>query len=184
VAKQSRVSVANASHHLQKLKSVRLVASRKDGQHVVYRLGSEKVEALWQCLQMTGEDRLLEVQELVRTFVQNRDDLEPVTREALLEKLGSEEMVLLDARPEDEYIAGHLPGAISIDPKELAERLSELPKEKTIIAYCRGPYCMFSFDAVELLRAKGYTALRLQDGFPEWKAENLPIETGQQGSDT
>lgn len=180
VARIARVSVANASHHLQRLKGVRLVTSRKEGQHVVYRLASPMVESLWQCLQEIGEDRLLEVQELVRTYLQQRDELEPVTREELLERMERDEVVVIDVRPEDEYRAGHLPQAISIPPDKLAARISELPKNKEIIAYCRGPYCLISYEAVEILRARGLKAFRLEEGFPEWRSQNFPFETGQQ----
>ena len=180
VARIARVSVANASHHLQRLKGVRLVTSRKEGQHVVYRLASPMVESLWQCLQEIGQDRLLEVQELVRTYLLQRDELEPVTREELLERMERDEVVVIDVRPEDEYRAGHLPQAISIPPDQLAARISELPKNKEIIAYCRGPYCLISYEAVEILRARGLKAFRLEEGFPEWRSHNLPSETGQQ----
>ena len=180
VAGVARVSVANASHHLQRLKGVRLVTSRKEGQHVVYRLASPMVESLWQCLQEIGEDRLLEIQELVRTYLHQRDELEPVTREELLERMVRDEVVVIDVRPEDEYRAGHLPQAISIPPDQLVARINELPKTKEIIAYCRGPYCLISYEAVEILRARGFKAFRLEDGFPEWKAHNLPSETGLQ----
>lgn len=182
VAASARVPVANASHHLQRLKGVRLVASRKEGQYVVYQLASPMVETLWQCLQMLGEDRLLEVKELVNTYMRDRDELEPVTREELQARMNREEVVVLDVRPDDEYQAGHLPQAISIPPEMLEARINALPKDKVIVAYCRGPYCLISYDAVEMLRSRGFKAFRLEDGFPEWKANNLPFETGKQKS--
>lgn len=180
VARAVRVSVANASHHLKRLKEVRLVASRKQGQHVVYRLASPMVDSLWQCLQAIGEDRLLEVRELIDTYTSHRDELEAVTREDLLEKIARDEVVVIDVRPRDEYHAGHLPQAISIPPEELEARIAELPKDKEIVAYCRGPYCLISYDAVDALRTRGYKAFRMEDGFPEWKASKLPFETGAQ----
>ena len=177
VARAAGVTLANASHHLLRLKAARLVESRKEGQHVFYRLASPAVESLWQCLQMIGEDRLLEVRELVRDYVDSRDELEAVTREELLSRVERDEVVVIDVRPEDEYRAGHLPWALSVPPADLERRMEEFPREKTIIAYCRGPYCLFSHDAVEKLRAGGFQAFRLEDGFPEWKAQKLPVKT-------
>lgn len=178
LARATRVPVANASHHLQKLKEARLVTARKKGLYVVYSLASPEVEALWQSLQATGQDRLAELRDLVRTHTENRDELEAVTRKELKDRLKRGEVVVLDVRPEDEYRAGHLPGAVSIPPDAWEERMKELPQGKTIVAYCRGPYCLISYDAVETLRNKGFKALRLEDGFPEWKANHLPIEKG------
>jgi len=182
VARAARISVANASHHLQRLKDVRMVASRKQGQHVFYRLASPTVETFWQCLQAIGEDRLLEVRELIDTYMLHRDELEAVTREELLKKIARNEVVIIDVRPEDEYHAGHLPQALSIPPEALEARINELPKDKEIVAYCRGPYCLISYDAVAVLRMRGFNAIRLEDGFPEWKAGNLPFETGDQSA--
>ncbi len=180
LARAVQISVANASHHLQQLKGVRLVASRKEGQHVVYRVASPMVESLWQALQTIAGDRLLEVQELVRIYVAERDELEPVTRQDLLKRMERDEVVVIDVRPEDEFRGGHLPHAVSVPPSELEAWIEALPKDKEIVAYCRGPYCLISYHAVEVLRARGFKALRLEDGFPEWKAENLPFETGLQ----
>ena len=123
---------------------------------------------------------MLEVQELVNTYVRNRDELEPVTREELQARMSRDEVVVLDVRPNDEYQAGHLPQALSIPPEELETRINDLPQDKVIVAYCRGPYCLISYDAVEMLRSRGFKAFRMEDGFPEWKARNLPFETGQQ----
>ena len=181
LAKAARLSVANASQHLLQLKGARLVDSRKRGQRVIYRLASRGVEGLWQCLQKIGEERLLEIRELVRKYMGNRDELEPVTRGQLLERMSRDEVIVVDVRPEDEYRAGHLPQAVSIPPGQLAERMASLPRDREIVAYCRGPYCLISYEAVEILRAHGFRAIRLEDGFPEWKLQDLPYETGRQG---
>lgn len=180
VAKAARLSVANASQHLLQLKGARLVDSHKRGQRVIYRLASQGVESLWQCLQKIGEERLLEIKELVRTYLADRDQLEAVTREQLLERMSRNEVIVVDVRPEDEYRAGHLPQAVSIPPDQLTERMASLPRDREIVAYCRGPYCLISYDAVEILRTHGFKAVRLEDGFPEWKSHNLPFETGRQ----
>jgi rhodanese-related sulfurtransferase/predicted transcriptional regulator len=176
LARESHLTVANVSQHLQQLKAARLVVSEKEGQHVRYRLASASVEALWQCLQRIGEERLLEVRELVEKYIERRDELEPVSREQLLERMAREEVIVLDVRPADEFEAGHLPRAVSIPLGELEARLRELPPDREIVAYCRGPYCLLAFDAVERLRARGFRAHRMSGGFPEWKAHGLPVE--------
>lgn len=173
------LSHANASHHLQRLKGARLVSSRKRGKHAVYGLASPVVGDLWQVLQRIGEDRLLEVKELIELTLGGRDGLEPVTREELLRRIARDEVVVLDVRPEEEYRMGHLPTATSVPLERLEARLHSLPRDRVIVAYCRGPYCLISYDAVELLRASGFDALRLEDGFPEWKANDLPVELGE-----
>ena len=176
LAKAAGLSLANASQHLQQLKAARIVWSRKEGQRVRYGLASERVEGLWQSLQRLGEERLLEVTDLVNTYIKNRDGLEPVTRRELLEKMRDRKVVLIDVRPSEEYAAGHLPEALSVPLGELEDRLGDFPADREIIAYCRGPYCLLAVEAVERLRAKGFRALRLADGFPEWKAHGLPLE--------
>ena len=176
LAKAAGLSVANASQHLQQLKAARIVGSRKEGQRVRYGLASERVEGLWQSLQRLGEERLLEVSDLVNTYIKGRDGLEPVTHRELLEKMRARKIVLIDVRPSEEYAAGHLPEALSVPLGELEAWLRDLPADREIIAYCRGPYCLLAVEAVERLRAKGYRALRLAEGFPEWKADGLPLE--------
>jgi rhodanese-related sulfurtransferase/predicted transcriptional regulator len=183
LARESHLTVANVSQHLQQLKAARLVVSEKQGQHVRYRLASESVAALWQCLQRIGEERLLEVRELVENYIERRDELEPVSREELLERMARKKVIVLDVRPADEFAAGHLPQAVSIPLGELEARLRELPADREVVAYCRGPYCLLAFEAVERLRAKGFRALRLEGGFPEWKALRLPIESGAASAD-
>jgi rhodanese-related sulfurtransferase len=178
LAEGARLSMANASRHLQILRSARLVESDKQGQRVIYSLASPAVETLWQCLQEVGEDRLLEIRELVRAYVDRRDEWRPVTRRELLERTSRQEVVVIDVRPEDEYRAGHIADARSIPLDRLEAKLAELPKEREIVAYCRGPYCLLAVDAVERLRARGYRAARLAEGYPEWKAHGLPVEPG------
>jgi ArsR family transcriptional regulator len=168
--------VANASQHLKVLRSARLVTTERSGLHVHCRLASDSVEALWQSLQRFGEERLLEVKELLAAYLERRDTLEAVSREQLIERAARGEVIVLDVRPPLEFEAGHLPGALSIPLAELEARLGELPPEREVVAYCRGPYCLLAFDAVELLRTRGYRASRLEGGFPEWKAHQLPVE--------
>ena len=182
LAQDSRMSVANTSQHLQQLKAARLVLSVKEGQHVRYRLASESVQSLWQCLQRIGEERLLEVRELVESYLTRRDELEPVSLQTLRERVAREQVVVLDVRPGDEYEAGHLPQAISIPLDALESRLKELPRGREIVAYCRGPYCLMAFEAVRRLRTEGFMAVRLEGGLPEWKAAGLPVQLGAAGA--
>ena len=178
LARAAGLSVANASQHLQLLKSTRLVTSRKEGQRVLYRLASPAVDTMWQFLQEIGADRLLEIKELVRIYMEERDELEPVSRDELLKRMSRNDTVVLDVRPEDEYRAGHLPDAHSIPLEQLRSRLGELPQGQTVVAYCRGPYCLLSVDAVEILREAGFEAMRLAEGLPEWRADGHPVESG------
>lgn len=179
LAAEIGISMANASQHLQHLKSARLVEARKDGHHVLYRPSSPAVADLLGSLQRLGESRLLEVQELVARFITGRDGLEPVSVEELLRRVALDEVTVLDVRPEEEYEAGHLPQAISIPADQLLDRLKELPEGKEIVAYCRGPYCLLSVSAVEVLRNNGFKAFRLEEGYPEWMARNRQTEEGE-----
>jgi len=175
LARATRLSVANASQHLQQLKAARLLDVRTQGQQRVYRLASGAVLTLWHALEQVGGERLAEVQELVRRYVESRDGLEPLTREALQQRLARDEVVVLDVRPEREFAAGHIPGARSVPLEQLRQRLADLPRDKAVVAYCRGPYCLFAAEAVAALRAEGFDAVRLQDGFPEWMSGGLPV---------
>lgn len=177
LAGETGISVANASQHLQQLKAARLVDTRKEGHRVYYSFSSPAVLSLLRALQQVGEERLLEVRELVEIYINSRDSLEPVPLEKLRERVAKGEVIVLDVRPEEEYRAGHLPEAHSIPVEQLEERIHELPAGKEVIAYCRGPYCLLSVSAVEQLRKKGFKAVRLEEGFPEWKSQNLPYET-------
>jgi rhodanese-related sulfurtransferase/predicted transcriptional regulator len=170
------MSVANTSQHLQVLRQAGLVASRREGNSVHYRLAAPEVFELWRALRALAGARLAEVERLAAAYLGARDQLEPVTREELARRLedGDAPMVL-DVRPAAEHAAGHLPGAVSIPVGELRRRLAELPPDREIVAYCRGPYCAFAHEAVALLREEGFTARRLEDGLPEWQAAGLAV---------
>ncbi|WPB83164.1 ArsR/SmtB family transcription factor [Sediminicoccus rosea] len=167
---------ANTSQHLQNLRRAGLVETRREGRHVVYRLKDEAVLALMTALRHVAERNIAEVRQIVATYFSARDSLEAVTRQDLVGRLKAGDVVVLDVRPEDEFAAGHLPGAINVPLASLNRAMLALPREKEIVAYCRGPYCVLSFDAVEALRGCGFQARRLEDGFPEWKAAGLTVE--------
>jgi rhodanese-related sulfurtransferase len=177
LARETALSVANTSHHLQVLREARLVEARKDGLHVFYRLAGPDVYELAQVIRGLAERRLAEVERIVRTYFTARDRLEPVRREDLLERVRAGMVLVLDVRPPEEYRAGHIAGAISVPVNDLERRMSELPGGKEVVAYCRGPYCVLAFRAVEILRTHGFQARRLMDGFPEWRAAGLPVDT-------
>jgi rhodanese-related sulfurtransferase len=174
LAEETGMSIGNASQHLQVLRAARLVESRRAGVSIYYHLASDHVSHLWLALRACGKHHLTEVDHLVRTFLQDRASLQPVTIDELREALQEERIILLDVRPREEYQAGHLPQARSVPVAELEARLSELPQDREIVAYCRGPYCVFADEAVALLRAHGHPARRLQEGLPEWRALGLP----------
>jgi rhodanese-related sulfurtransferase/DNA-binding transcriptional ArsR family regulator len=170
-------SIANVSQHLQALRQAALVDSRKQGQFVYYRLADPAISDLCRALRTVSERRLAELDRLVRDHFGDRSG-EPVSMQELLKRARSAEIVILDARPANEYDAGHIAGAISLPVADLRRRLKELPKNKEYVAYCRGPYCVYADQAVELLHTKGRRARRLLEGFPEWRAAGLPVETG------
>lgn len=174
------VSLANASQHLQALRQAALVDSRKDGLFVYYRLAGPEVFELSKVLRTVAEGRLAEFERLVREHFGDRGDAEAVPMTELLKRARSKQVVILDTRPASEYVAGHIPGAISVPVDELQQRLQQLTKGKEYVAYCRGPYCVYADRAVELLRAHGRRARRLLDGFPEWRAAGLPVVSGVQ----
>lgn len=176
LAQASGMSVANTSHHLQILRGGGLVQSRKEGTQVIYSLTDEKVLALLADIRNVAEQHLAEVERIVRENFANRDNLTPVRRDELLGLVRSGEAMVIDVRPPAEYDAGHIAGAVNIPLESLPERLSQLPHDQEIVAYCRGPYCMLAFDAVDQLRQHGYRARRLEDGFPEWKIDHLPVQ--------
>jgi rhodanese-related sulfurtransferase/DNA-binding transcriptional ArsR family regulator len=173
------MSVANTSQHLQKLRQVGLTAGRKEGQYVYYRLSGEPVLRLLEALRQAGEAHVAEVDRLVRAYFWARDDMEPIAATELLDRARRGLVTVLDVRPEEEFDAGHLPGAVNIPVEELGKRLGELPKRKEVVAYCRGPYCLMSYEAVELLRKRGRRARRLENGLPEWRLAGLPVERGR-----
>lgn len=174
---RASLTFANTSRHLQILRRARLVETERRGKHVLYRLaGDTEVIALIQALGRLGERNVAEVGRVMADYFHARDALEPVSREDLVSRLRDGLVTVLDVRPGDEFAAGHLPGALNIQLAELEQRLGELPADSEIIAYCRGPYCVLSFEAAALLRARGYSVRRLEDGYPEWKAAGLPVE--------
>jgi rhodanese-related sulfurtransferase/DNA-binding transcriptional ArsR family regulator len=177
LAREANLSIANASQHLQALRRARLVEVRRQGTSIYYRLGDERVFRLWQAIRDLGQARLAEVDALVRTYLDDRDQFEAVDAAVLQQLLNDGDVVVLDVRPVAEYLAGHIPGAQSIPIDELAARLQELPTNRAIVAYCRGPYCVFADEAVALLRDRGYCASRLAEGFPDWRAAGLPVAT-------
>ena len=178
LADLAALSVANASQHLQRLRRAGLVTTRRQGQHVFYRLADDSVVALLVALCRIAEGNLAEVDKLIREYFEARDNLEPVAPDELLRRLRSGSVTVLDVRPSEEFAAGHLPGAVNVPLQELERRLSELPRKSEVVAYCRGPYCLLAYEAVARLRSHGMKARRLMDGFPEWKLAGRPVETG------
>jgi rhodanese-related sulfurtransferase/biotin operon repressor len=168
-------TVANTSQHLQKLRQAGLVVGRKEGLYVFYRLAGDEVVGLLSAVGRVGEAYVAEVERIVRLYFAHKDELEPVPAKELLERARKGLVTVLDVRPPEEYAAGHVPGAINIPVHELQRRIRELPKRREIVAYCRGPYCLMSYDAVALLRKKGLKARRLEAGLPEWRRGGLPI---------
>lgn len=178
LAERVGLTVANASQHLQQLRRAGLVASRRDGKFVLYRLADDSVLNLMAALSDVAGRNLAEVDRIRRAYFDARDDLEPVSRDELMTRLRDELVTVLDVRPADEFATGHLPGAVNVPLGELEQRLSDLDAEQEIVAYCRGPWCVLSFEAVAALRARGFKVRRLEDGWPEWRAAGLPVERG------
>lgn len=170
-------TVANASQHLQKLKQAGLIAGRKQGQFVFYSLAGDDVVGLLGALSKVGETRIAEIERIVRLYFFSKDDFEPVRAADVLERAKRGLVTVLDVRPAEEFASGHVPGALNIPVEQLARRLRDLPRGREVVAYCRGPFCLMSFDAVQLLRKKGIKARRLEDGMPEWRAAGLPVAT-------
>ena len=175
LASEANLSVPNASQHLKVLRSARLIDSRRAGAYVYYRLADSAVWRLWAALRGLGELRLTEIGELLRSLSSD-EGLEPLDRPALWRLVQEGQVTVLDVRPSAEFAAGHIPGAVSIPLEDLGRRLSEIPGDQLVVAYCRGPYCVLAVQAVELLRHHGFAARRLQDGFPEWREDGLPVE--------
>jgi len=176
LAARSGQPFANTSQHLQHLRRAGLVEVRRQGKRAVYRLADDSVLGLLSALRRVAERNLAEVGRIVATYFADRTRLEAVSRDELLARLGAGGVVLLDVRPEDEYAAGHLPGALSVPLERLDAAVATLPRDREVVAYCRGPYCVLSVEAVEVLRARGIRARRLQDGFLEWKAAGLAVK--------
>ena len=171
-------SVANTSQHLQLLLRAGLVTSRRDGTRVYYSLAGDAVGALWRALRDVAVERVDALDALADAYLGDRGGLSTIGRDELLVRLRAGDVVVVDVRPASEYAAGHLPGAVNVPPDELDERLAALPADQEVVAYCRGPYCVYADDAVRLLQAAGRPALRLVDGLPEWRAAGLPVEQG------
>jgi ArsR family transcriptional regulator len=178
LARQASLSVTNTSNHLKELRLSGLVAARKDGPYVHYRLADPAVHDFLRSLQGIARRRLAEVRQIVHDVFEEPEALEPIGAGQLLERMRSDDIVVLDVRPEDEFAAGHIPGAISIPAGELERRLAELPARKEIVAYCRGPYCVLAVRAVDVLRSRGFRALRLEEGMPDWRARGLEVAVG------
>ncbi|CAB1057352.1 Transcriptional regulator, ArsR family [Olavius sp. associated proteobacterium Delta 1] len=180
LAKETSLTVANASQHLQVLRAARLVETEKEGLFVIYRLADQTVCEFFLAMRVLAESRLAEVEQIKRQFLEGREGMEPVNREALLELVRKGAVTVLDVRPAEEYNAGHIAGAISLPLKELEQRLSDLPRNQEIVAYCRGPYCVLSIQAVEMLRAKGFKAVRIEEGIQEFRALGFPIAVNEE----
>jgi len=177
LAEITGLSIANTSQHLQQLRRGGFVQSRRDGKRVLYRLADGPILSLIAALRSYAERNRAEIGKIVADYFQRLDQLEPISRKELAQRLRAKSAIVLDVRPEDEFALGHVPGALNIPINELKRRLVELPKDQEIVAYCRGPYCVFSFEAVALLRKRGFLVRRLEDGFPEWKAAGLATES-------
>ncbi|WP_240317380.1 ArsR/SmtB family transcription factor [Achromobacter dolens] len=184
LAELSGLSVANTSQHLQQLRRAGFVATRRDGKHVYYRLGTAPIAGLLNALGAVAQHNRSEIRRLVADSQDRRDGLEAISRDELLSRLGEGGMTLLDVRPADEFAQGHLPGALNIPANELLERLGELPAGHEIVAYCRGPFCVLSSDAVATLRAHGLRADRLDAGFPDWRASSSQSASPSHASDS
>lgn len=177
LATETKQSVANASQHLQVLARSGLVRSRRDGNRVLYRLAGEGVEVLWEVIRDVASDHVAGIDRLVKDYLADRSTLEEVSRPELARRIRGG-AVVWDVRPADEYEAGHVPGAVSVPPQEVKRRLRDVVGEKEVVAYCRGPYCVFADEAVRALRKKGVPAARLEGGFPEWRRAGFPVAVG------
>ncbi len=180
LAKETGLTVANTSQHLQVLRTARLVETEKMGLYVNYRLADQMVCEFFLSMRVLAEKRLAEVEQIKRQFLEGREGMEPVDRDALLKRVRDGAVTVLDVRPSEEYKAGHIPGAISIPLKELELRLSKLPRDHEVVAYCRGPYCVLAIQAVEVLRAKGFHAVRLEEGIQDWRARGFSVAVGDE----
>lgn len=176
LAKLSGLSVANTSRHLQVLRQAGLVAARKEGLFVYYSVSGEGVIRLLAALQEVAQNNVAEVTQLVNTYLTSKDSLEPVSVNDLADRMRSGLVTIVDVRPKEEYAAGHLPGAIHVPLADIEKNLGTLPRDREVVAYCRGPFCVLSFEAVAQLRKHGFRARRLETGYPEWKVAGLPVE--------
>ena len=175
LARKTGLSIANVSQHLQHLRRAGMVASRRDGKFIYYRLADDAVLDLLVALGKIAERNVAEVDRIVHRYYHDRDSLEPVSRKELLKRSRAGTVTILDVRPEDEFALGHVPGAVNVPLRALVTSLSRFDPAQEIVAYCRGPYCVLSYEAVAALRAHGFKARRLEDGLPEWRAAGLPV---------
>jgi len=176
LARASGMDFSNTSAQLQVLRQARLIEGRRQGKRILYRLGDDGVNRFLTALRHLARSRLAEVEQVVRAYFQEHDELQPIASAELIGRLRRRDTMLLDVRPREEFEAGHIPGAMSMPLSELRERLSELPGDREVVAYCRGPYCVLAPKAVQLLRAAGFRARRLEEGYPEWRLAGLPTE--------
>jgi len=178
LSRETGLTVANTSQHLQTLRAARLVEAEKEGLYVKYRLADQMVCEFFRSMRVLAENRLAEVEMINRRFLEGREGMEPVDRSDLLKRVKEGDVTVLDVRPVEEYRAGHIPGALSVPLGQLKELLAKLPRDQEIVAYCRGPYCVLAVEAVEMLRKKGFKAIRLEEGIQDWRAMGLTLDVG------
>jgi rhodanese-related sulfurtransferase len=181
IAHEIDQSVANTSHHLQALVQAGLLTRRRDGTRIIYSIASDRVCELWGALRDVAVTHVAGIERLTDAYLGDRDDIETMTRRELASRLRRRDVVVIDVRPRSEYAAGHIPGARSMPPDEVRSRLRELSRDADVVAYCRGPFCVYADDAVRALRRRGFSARRLEDGFPEWQRAGLAVATGTEG---
>jgi rhodanese-related sulfurtransferase len=179
LAKEAGLTLANTSQHLKVLRLARLVETEKRGLYVTYRLADETVDGFYRALRGLAEARLAEVQQIAHAFAEKRGSLEPIDRRLLMRRMRAGQVTVLDVRPAEEYRAGHIAGAVSLPLRQLEKKLKSLPKDREVVAYCRGPYCVFAPEAVTILRRHGYAARPMDDGVAEWRAQGLPVAVGE-----
>ena len=178
LSRETGLTVANTSQHLQTLRTARLIEAEKEGLYVKYHLADQVVCEFFRSMRVLAENRLAEVEMIKRRFLEGREDMEPVNRNDLLKRVIEAAVTVVDVRPVEEYRAGHIPGALSVPLGQLKKLLSKLPRDQEIVAYCRGPYCVLAVQAVEMLRKQGFKAIRLEDGIQDWRAMGLTLEVG------
>jgi rhodanese-related sulfurtransferase len=182
IAREIDQSVANTSHHLQALVRAGLLSSRREGTRTIYALSSDCVSELWSGIREVAVESVAGIERLTGAYLGDRDDVESISRRELTSRLRGKDIIVLDVRPRREYEAGHIPGARSIPPDETRQRLRDLPIDVEVVAYCRGPFCVYADDAIRALRRRGITARRLEGGFPEWRRAGLAVATGTEGA--
>ncbi len=180
LAAETGMSLANTSQHLQVLQAARLVETARDGRYVVYRLADALVGEFFRSFRLLAQDRLAEIEQIRGRFFGDGEGVDPVDRETLLQRVQQKKAIVIDVRPAGEYLTAHIAGALPIPLDQLKQRLSELPRNREIVAYCRGPFCVLAKEAVELLRARGFRATRLEDSVHDWLASGLPVVTGSE----